>query len=259
MSGNIGLAQPDRAYPRTEAWKAMEQANSEAMRKMTAALAARNGSGYAEVASQAVGEALEPPVGLAEAKAAHAAAVARVAKVKDALSRAQDRADANERDLARYGAIDDRIERWAVAQAYADEPADQLPLSEQLAMAERARAVERHDLAARALRHVSEELRVAERDEQATDRALRAAASAVLMEQAAFLAREHAGVVAHEQELRQRIKAYGDANLPGLGGATALPHVCIEALNTVREELGRDLEREQALRKEHAKLMAGDD
>ena len=57
------------------------------------------------------------------------------------MARAQDRADANKRDLARYNAIDDRIERWVAEQAYADQPSDQLPLSEQLAMAERGRAV----------------------------------------------------------------------------------------------------------------------
>jgi hypothetical protein len=257
--GDVGLAPIERGYAalRSSEWAEMERRNSEAMVAFQAALAARNGGGYAD-APQVAGEAPEPAPTLLEAKAAHAAAVARVARVRDAMARAQDRADANERDLARYSAIDDRIERWVAEQAYADEPSDQLPLSEQLAMAERARAVERHDLASRALRHVTEELRTAEAAEQQTDRQLRAAASAVLMEQAAWLGQELEGVDKHAEDLRARIRAYADANLPGLHGAVALPFAALTALNAPRAETTRDIGREVALREQHAKLMASD-
>ena len=82
MSGDvIGLSQPDRAYPRTPEWKAMEEANAAAMQRMTAALAARNGGGYAPDASPVAGEAAEPVLSLAEAKAAHAAATAKLVLV----------------------------------------------------------------------------------------------------------------------------------------------------------------------------------
>lgn len=241
----------------SDAYREMLQANRAAVESFQRTMAGRSGSGIPD-AVQATGEVAGAVVGLAEARAAHAAAVARVARVREAMARAQDRADANERDLARYNAIDDRIERWVAEQAYADEPSDQLPLSEQLAMAERGRAVERHDLAARALRHVAGELHAAELEERQTDRQLRASASAELMQQAEWLAQELEGVQAHEVELRQRLRAFADCNLPTMTGAAPLPPKAVELLNAPRVEIGRDLALEMKLREQHAALIADD-
>jgi hypothetical protein len=260
----IGIGQVPRGLDGLKSTAALEcdALVAQRMAEYQRAISARNG-GVMPVPDGAAMAPEPEPTGtpaerLAAAKEAHAAAKARHVKIKDAYSRATDRVDADARDLARFNGVDDRLTRWAVAQAY-DGASDDLPLSEQITLAERARSIERHELSSRALRHVAGELHAAEQAETETDRRLRAAASAVLMEQAAFLARELAGVQAHELELRQRIRSYGDVNLPGLVGATPLPFACIEALNSPRAETVRDLNSEAALREQHARLMADTD
>ena len=78
------------------------------------------------------------------------------------------------------------------------------------------------------------------------------------MKQAEWLTQELEGVQAHELDLRQRLRAYADCNLPGLSGAVPLPPKAVELLNTPRVEIGRDLQLEAKLREQHAALMADD-
>ena len=69
---------------------------------------------YAPDASPVAGEAAEPVLSLAEAKAAHAAATAKLVLVQEARQRAHDRLAALERDAARFATLDDRIRRTLI-------------------------------------------------------------------------------------------------------------------------------------------------
>jgi hypothetical protein len=264
-AGDVGLAPVERGYHalRSPEWRDMEERNAAAMLEFQRQLAARNGSGgaYAEAAedkdrnptfSESAGD---PHERLAATKLNKVAKAAKVVRCRDAHARGRDRADADQRDLARFDGVDDRLTRLLAQRAYDDSPDVDLPLSEQITLSERQRCIERQDLSARALRYIETELHAAEQEDEQADRELRAAASAVLMEQAAFLAAELVGVQAHEAELRARLRAYGDATLPGIGGATPLPAAAVQALNAVREEVGRDLAREVELRRQHTALM----
>ena len=131
-------------------------------------------------------------------------------------------------------------------------------IADRVALDERARLIERTSQATRAVGLMDEEFRAAELEEQSTDRSVRAAASHCLMADAERKAERVAALMAELVSELQDIKSLADANLPGMHGAVALPPAAVLALNTPLPELGRDLQREQALRVEHARLMADD-
>jgi hypothetical protein len=262
MSDVVGLAQPDKAYPRTPEWAEMERLNGERMLEFQRQLAMRNGGGmpYAVPAEQGDNITMIEPAGdpheaLAEAKLAHASAREAVGKVRSGRDRARDRLDAHERDAARFAGLDDRIRRTLIERSYSDSPDDGLPIADQVALDERARLIERTSQATRAVGLMDEELRLVEQQERETDRAVRSAATAVLMSRVPALVERAAALEAELHEVLQDIKSLADCSLPTMTGGAQLPPAAVAALNAVRPELQRDLQRELSLREEHSRLM----